>query len=209
MGTDSRVFDDFTFNEDLYHTIPVQWTDYHDCSGLREYAKKLATQIDTTKPFILLGVSMGGMLAMEMSQIVNPDKIILISSAKSQKEIPFKYKIGRVLPLYGLVNDKMLHSIANKKSTYKDIHDTTDQVLYKKMLLNCGADFLKWQMKSICQWKFESNNLPPIFHIHGDKDNILPIRKINCNVVIENGTHKMVINYPKKLIDIIQNHMNQ
>jgi surfactin synthase thioesterase subunit len=66
------------------------------------YAKKLSHQIDTTQPFILIGVSLGGMLATEMTDFIQPEKTIIISSAKNKYELPHRYRFQNIVPIYYL-----------------------------------------------------------------------------------------------------------
>ena len=44
-------------------------------------------------------------------------------------------------------------------------------------------------------------------HIHGDKDNVLPIRKVKADKVIADGTHKMVVNHSDQLSQMINEHV--
>jgi pimeloyl-ACP methyl ester carboxylesterase len=48
---------------------------------LSAYSRRLAGQVDTAAPFILVGTSLGGMIAVEMSRIIQPDKVILIAAS--------------------------------------------------------------------------------------------------------------------------------
>lgn len=204
MGTDYREFHRLDFSETNYIPHFIQLVDYDTCKGLDGYAHLLATQIDTTQPFVIIGVSMGGMLAVEMTQFLHPEGVILISSAKGKQEIPFRYKLGRVFPVYRLITDKMLAKMANRPKTFESIDRPEDREVYKNMLLATGADFFVWQMNAIVHWKFDMEELKtPVYHIHGAKDNVLPLRKVAADVVVENGDHKMVINYPDLMIEYI------
>ncbi len=149
MGTDERIFEELHFNHTNISKKTIEWAPYEDCNSLEEYAKKLISQVDTSKPFILIGVSMGGMLAMEMGEIIYPERLILISSAKSDSELPCKYKLGRYIPLHNLTNDKLLTILSKSNSPFKDVWNPNDVALYQSMLRTCGADFLTWQMDAI------------------------------------------------------------
>jgi hypothetical protein len=47
----------------------------------------------------------------------------------------------------------------------------------------------------------------PIYHIHGNKDRILPVRIIEADAIIKGGTHKMAINYSEEITRLITNYM--
>ncbi len=106
QGSDYRIFNnldiDSTFKvKHIHYTLPDKGM------SLPQFAHALATQIDTSEEFILIGVSLGGMLATEMSTFLHPKKVILISSAKSRNELPFRYKFQRHFPIYKAVPGKL------------------------------------------------------------------------------------------------------
>ena len=93
MGTDYRVYRDFNLN---YGNIKyIQWADPGNIRTLEEYAALLKNQIDTSRKYIIVGTSFGGMIGVELSQKLNNPNLILISSAKTKKELPNKYKGGQ------------------------------------------------------------------------------------------------------------------
>jgi hypothetical protein len=49
-----------------------------DIWSLEEYASLLAGQIDTSRNFVILGVSFGGMIGVEISRDLNSFNLILI-----------------------------------------------------------------------------------------------------------------------------------
>jgi len=209
MGTDKRIFEELNFHHKSISKKTIEWESFENCNSLEEYAKKLIPQVDTSQPFILVGVSMGGMLAMEMSEIIHPERMILISSAKSHEELPLKYKMGRYIPLHRLTSDKLLAILSKSDMPFKDVWNTKDVALYQSMLHTCGADFLTWQMDVIANWQFTKTSNISVFHIHGTDDNILPYRKVKSDVSIETGTHKMIVNYRNELVFLIELYLSE
>lgn len=53
---------------------------------MADYAKRLSLQITDEQP-ILIGLSFGGMMAMELAKIIKVQKIVLLASAKSANEL--------------------------------------------------------------------------------------------------------------------------
>ena len=51
--------------------------------------------------------------------------------------------------------------------------------------------FLKWAMGAILNWK-DKVRPASLYHIHGSKDKILPLKYTRPDVVIEKGSHFMV-----------------
>ncbi len=87
QGADYRLFknlniDSSFVSHNIHYTIP--------CKGwsMTDYAKELSGQIDTSSKYIIIGISLGGMLATEMGDFLNPEKIIIISSTKCREKLP-------------------------------------------------------------------------------------------------------------------------
>jgi pimeloyl-ACP methyl ester carboxylesterase len=206
MGTDYRVFNDFDLEHGNIHYI--KWSEPGDTRSLEEYASLLADQIDTGRHYVIVGVSFGGMIGLEISRTLNNRNLILISSAKTASEIPVKYKPARVLPLHHMLGERLLRNTSEKKFMYKDILEPENRHLYRQMLIETGAGFLIRQMDMIVRWKNREYD-PGILHIHGTDDRVLPARRIENAVWIEGGTHKMVINHPGTLCRIIDHYLLQ
>jgi esterase/lipase len=66
---------------------------------LQSYAIRLSAQIDTPKP-IILGVSFGGMIAIEIAKYIGCQQVIIVSSAKTKYEIPFICRFFGLLKLH-------------------------------------------------------------------------------------------------------------
>ena len=204
MGTDYRVFRGFSLeNGNIKY---IQWEDPGDVKTLEEYASLLETQIDTSRKYVIVGASFGGMIGVELSQRLNNPYLILISSAKTKKELPNKYKTARVFPLHLMVSDNLLQNVSNKQFFYKDIIDPDDRLLYKQMMVENGAALLKRQMDMIVHWENIEYD-PRILHIHGSADQVLPARHIENAVFIKGGTHKMIVNKSAQLCEIIDNYL--
>jgi len=202
MGTDHRIYKDLDFGLEVNKKL-IYWPENAtELKGLKELALAVSTQIDTTRKFVILGNSMGGMISMELSKLVSPEAIILVSSINSSSELPTRYKLGRMIPLHKLLTEKRLVRKANNPRTFRKVNDPELRNLYPLMLKTCGSEFLKWQMNSIVHWKFKQELINcEVYHIHGKKDRVLPLRKTTANQVLESGTHKLVANFRTEIVN--------
>ena len=66
---------------------------------------------------------------------------------------------------------------------------------YRKKL---DAVYFSWAVHQALNWK---NNWYPenIIHIHGEKDKIFPVRKLEPTRVIKDGSHIMILNKADEL----------
>ena len=69
----------------------------------------LISQINTARPIILIGISMGGMICCELESVLNPIKTIIISSAKCSNKFPFRYTFQQYIPIYKLFPKRILY----------------------------------------------------------------------------------------------------
>lgn len=99
QGADERLFDSLKIDS-RFEIRHVNWVTPPKHASMKDFAHILSVQIDTTMPFILIGTSLGGMVATEMCDFLQPEKIILISSAKSKYELPKRYTFQRKFGLY-------------------------------------------------------------------------------------------------------------
>ncbi|MCC6723515.1 MAG: alpha/beta hydrolase [Saprospiraceae bacterium] len=209
MANDHRLFGEYQFDTTLVRPIPIKWVDWKNVKGFGEYAKLLSAQIDTTAPFVLLGFSMGGILSMEMSRFLKPKAIILVSSVKSSKNLPFRVKFARYLPLYRLMSEGMVRKASKRKWFFKTIKSEQHVKLYQSMVADTGAKFFKWQLCATAHWKFDlAPKAPPIYHIHGDKDQVIPLKKsVHPDYVVKDGPHEIIINDMKLLTGLVEGYV--
>lgn len=192
QGSDYRIFDslrlDGTFNKVfISYPIPKRKT------SLKQFAIELSAQIDSTKPFILVGVSLGGMLCSEISEILKPEKVIIISSAKNRSELPFRYKFQRAVPLYRIFPPVVLRGGAKFMQPLVEPDRKLNKATFKSMLRQKNARYIKRTIHMIITWDRLSNS-SKIYHIHGTRDHTLPFRKVrNPDVVIRKGSHMMTL----------------
>lgn len=188
LGADERLFSKLKFTG--YKKKFIKWVVPKGNESLPQYAKRLSSQIDSSKPFSLIGVSFGGMLAVEMSKFLKPKKVFLIASAKTYTELPASIHPFRYFPLYNFLPESILHSAAVFNKNHFGIKNKEEEKLFSDMLLSCPKGYLKSAMRMILEWK-NSEYSKNLIHIHGAKDRFFPVYKIKDPIVIPTGTHFM------------------
>ena len=186
MAASSRIFEHLKVPKE-YEMHFLEWVEPNPKESLKQYAKRIAQQITLPSP-ILIGVSLGGILMQEIALLIpNYRDIILISSIKSEKELPYWMQWCKRLKLHHLLPLRRLASIQFWKNTkrYKK--------LYVKYIGLHTANYLAWSVQELLDWK-APNSLKKIIHIHGDRDPIFPIKNIKECIVLPKGTHIMIIN---------------
>ncbi|MPT32963.1 alpha/beta fold hydrolase [Epilithonimonas hungarica] len=199
LGVDERVFNNIDFG-----TLDVEFIDWIqplERENLENYALRISKKITAENP-ILIGLSFGGMLTVEISKIIKVEKLILIASAKNKFELPFVYRLFGRQNLVKLIPKKIFKQQNSLTNWIFGIETDSEKQLLKEILQDTELDFFSWAINEIANWKNES--IPEnCFHIHGNKDRIIPIKNVKTDFVIENGGHFMTVNKAKEIQDII------
>ncbi len=203
LGADERVFQQLDFSG-LSITY-VKWIIPHDTDTIEQYATRLLDQITTTKP-TLIGLSFGGLIAVEVAKQIDTEKIILIASAKTKDEIPFYYRFAGRLGLHKLLPIRLLKSTNFITNWFFGASSTLEKQLLKQILIDTDPTFLKWAIDKVARWSNQTQT-ENIFHIHGTRDKILPFMFVSCNSTIKNGGHLMILNKAGELNNILRKQL--
>ena len=204
LGYDHRIFEKMDLNE--FETEYIDWIEPEYGENLHGYSTRLFSGIETDKErIILIGHSLGGMVAQEIAAVKNIDKIILISSIRSRKELPFHFRIIKPLFIYKLFTKTLTLKSFQFWAKRHGFETKEEKELFKSMVSGQSNTYLKWALKELSTWKVPgvpSNTA--IFQIHGAKDKTFPIDLINePDITIENGDHFMVYKKSDQLTKIL------
>ena len=175
--------------------------------SLASYAKRLGELINEPSP-ILLGLSFGGMIAIEMAKQFPVDKIILVSSVKTRDELPLWMRATGKLKLH-----KFLPLKSNKLTEYFDnaqlgISNEEEKNMVKMYRKNADREHINWAIDQILNWQNNSVQAT-IFHIHGEKDRVFPLKRIKPTHLIKQATHIMVLNRASEISQCINQILEQ
>ena len=206
LAASTSIFENINLPEDKFEIHLLPWlVPLTKNESIKSYAKRMCTAI-TKKRHVLIGVSFGGIMVQEMSKISNPLKTIIISSVKHHNEFPLRLKIAKNTRAYKLTPIKILNNI--EQYAIYIYGDTIKKRanLYKKYLSMRDEKYLPWAIKNVLHWKQTSKN-NQIIHIHGNKDGVFPIKNIKNRIIVDGGTHIMILNKAKKINSILEQEL--
>ena len=206
LGADERVFSKFKFPGYKIHFI--KWITPEKNESIESYAKKLTKQILHAEP-ILIGLSFGGIMCIEIARQVPTEMIIIISSIKTNEELPLWMRISGKLRLNLLLPMRSYKLFESIEDYNLGVTTDSEKAMVREYRKNVDIEYSNWAVNAILNWK---NKKAPknLYHIHGNKDRIFSIKKIKPDYTIQNGGHMMIVNKSlevnKCILSILQNH---
>lgn len=204
FGADERVYSKLDFANHTFHFIP--WLNPLKRENIGCYAKRMTEKIKHANP-ILLGLSFGGMMSVEISKIISTEKIILISSVKTFHEIPLWMRLSAKLDLDRIIPLKSFSLIEPIENYNLGIETEEELKLVQEYRKKIGQQYTNWATHQIINWKNEWRPAN-LFHIHGGRDHIFPLKNIKADYVIEDGGHFMIMNRSEKVNNILTTILN-
>ena len=205
LGADKRIFQKLVLPE-VFRVHYINWIPVSEHETLEIYCRKLSTQIDREHPFSLIGLSFGGIVAIEMSKFLLPVQTVIISSFCVQREVPKFYVFLKQTGLYKLLPLRLLlkpnHFVYRLFGAYKP----SMKNLLKSILQDTDPVFFVWAVGQLFSW----NNkwIPPnLVRIHGKADRILPFKANMEAIPVEGGEHLMVYNHSEIVSDILKENL--
>ena len=195
LGADKRVFEYLDLDCKL---IPIEWIEPLKNETIESYSIRISKSINREEDFGIMGVSFGGLVAVEISKRLNPKLTILISSAETRLELRLIYriigktKLLKLIPqflfdppriiayrIFGAVNKKLLNQILNDTDLY----------------------FAKWAVIQLTNWSNIEKLSNPVLKIGGTHDKLIPPKKNQR--LIEKGEHFMIVDRAYEISQII------
>ena len=192
LAASSTIFERIALSTDTFEIILLEWILPESKESLKHYAQRMAEKV-THKNAVLIGVSFGGVLVQEMAQFLTLRKLIIISSVKSNVELPLRMKIAKTTKAYKLLPTSLLQD-ADK--LVKFAFGTTLKkrlTLYEKFLHMRNKIYLDWAIEQMICWSRTKID-PNVIHIHGDADEVFPVKNIKKFINVKGGTHLMIWN---------------
>jgi pimeloyl-ACP methyl ester carboxylesterase len=198
LAADANVFAPQTLC--FSQLVVPPWPKPQPNETLDSYCDRLAETIGPDGDAIIGGASFGGIVALCVAQRLKPAAVILIGSVRSPTELPCWLRSLRPLKtLVPLIPVRLLQfccaPIASQFARRWFPHFCG---LAKQF---CGSDpaVFKWSLARILDWNTTPNVDSPVFHIHGRRDFVLPMRYTKPDAVVDRGGHVITLTHPDEV----------
>lgn len=190
MGANPRIFE-FISLPDGFDINLLSWILPEKNEPLDRYALRMCDRVKHKNP-ILIGVSFGGVLVQEMAKHIDCKKVIIISSVKSNEELPNHMKLAqwtnahRLLPTQWIKNIETFALFVFGKGIQRRLEH------YKRYLSERDPEYLNWAIDRLVNW---NRNAPDqsVIHIHGAQDSVFPVKNIQDPFIKIEGDHAIIL----------------
>lgn len=199
LAASTLIFEKINLPKDVFEVVFLEWEIPLVKESLVEYALRMTQKIKHPNP-VLIGVSFGGILVQEMANLIEVHKLIIISSAKTNLEFPKRMKVAKATKAYKLIPMNLILNLENlaRFSFGEKINQRLH--LYEKFLSVRDIGYLEWAVEQVILWDRTKVD-PRVIHIHGDADDVFPIKNIEDCIRIKGATHILILTKYKWLND--------
>ncbi len=203
LGADEKIFSRLKLDGYTFRHLP--WLKPNKREPLEDYADRMKQDIQEPSP-ILMGVSFGGMMAIEISRKLPECRLLLVSSVKTRPELPLwmrisgSLRLNRLMPMGTLTKSSLAEKMNNDRLGVSSPEEAALARDYRK---KADPVYVNWAIDRIVNW--QSGQLPShrFLHIHGDADKIFPVNRIKNVAVVPGATHMMIYNRAAEVSSMI------
>jgi pimeloyl-ACP methyl ester carboxylesterase len=188
-----------------YNLVFIEWVPSVKNESLSVYAKRLLPQIKDERP-VLIGLSFGGMVALEISRLIKPNALFLISSARNKSDLHRFFPSLMRFNVLKFVPEFLLKKCNFILEYLMGIREKEDRKILAEIIADTDFSFLMWALNAMSKW--ENQVLPEhLIEIHGTEDRLIPFRETNCMNAIEGGGHLMILDKAEAVQKIILDYL--
>jgi pimeloyl-ACP methyl ester carboxylesterase len=187
MGADQNMY------SGSWRSLPnatfLDWPPHRGEQSITEIAARIQKENQIGQRSIIVGSSLGGIVACEIANQLPIDGIILIGSARHKSEISALLSV-----LHSLINLtplKFLQQAAGK---------LPNELM--QMFSHADPDFIRSTCQSIFEWKGLNRASASPLRIHGAKDRVIPLPNGVQHVL--DGGHLLAMTHEEECVTIVK-----
>jgi len=171
VGGDERLFGPQLAAFPGSRVLP--WVAAEVGESLALYARRLAATVVVDGPCVIVGNSLGGMVAWELAAHVKPQAVVLLGSASSLAAV--HRPLRPLLPLGRWVSPWMVPWLALGGPFVAAVFGVRwrDLGLFLDMMRETSPTFFAFALRAIATWQPSPQPGVPVFRVHGASDRVL------------------------------------
>jgi pimeloyl-ACP methyl ester carboxylesterase len=207
LGADARIFANVRLPAHVaIHHVP--WLEPEKNEPLQAYCRRMALGLRTDEPFILVGLSFGGLVAIEWNRFLRPAFTFILSSVTTDKDFPWTF---RLIKAFGLqrVSPSLLKKIPSPLYNWIfGAYLPEEKRMLRSFLREVTPSYLSWSMNAVLTWRNPARP-PKLLHLHGSEDRIFPRHSTHADVWIEHTGHFMAYDHADEVNKVMALHLEK
>ncbi|GAB3302298.1 alpha/beta fold hydrolase [Hymenobacter tenuis] len=200
LGADERVFRNLLplLNGEAH---VMQWLTPTPQEPLRHYATRMAEAIPQEAEGLLVGVSFGGVVALEINRLRPRMRTVLISSIPDASCLPPLLQLVRFTGVHHLVPPQLLKLFPRAGQWYFGVENGEEYRLFKQILQDMEPVYTRWAIHCLLHW--DSTHVGRSIQILGTHDRVFPPGPTPVEYLIRGGGHFMVVSHAEEISRIL------
>ena len=199
LAADERIFLNLQLEGEV---VFLPWLrPLHPREPLDAYAERMAAQILPERPGLLVGVSFGGMVALEIAQTRPWLKVVQISSISRPEQMPLHLRLIRESRLYRLVPPQVLKMLPKAGGWFFGLKEPVERELFGQILQHADPVYMRWAIHALLTWR-PGRSLECV-QLIGTHDRVFPPRGLPGAIKVEGGTHLMVFSKAEEISPVL------
>ncbi len=191
MGADHRMY------RAPWSSLPdchfINWPQYAGEKTLTDVARSVMREYEIQQGAWLVGSSLGGMVACEITKFIPVRGLILVGSAQSKDEVGLL--LTWLSPFIGLAPLGFIQKLAGKAPT-----------VLTQMFKDSDPSFVRTMCRAIMKWEGLADANVTLHRIHGRKDLVIPLPK-KVQVTLEGG-HLIAMTHAQACVAFVRTVVN-
>lgn len=198
MMADSRLFAPQL--KQFPDAIVPAWPVHKTTDTLRSFAERLAGCLPQG-PMVVVGVSFGGLVALELARFVDTQCCVVVSAVRSPREFPWPMRVLRPL---GRSHPRLFDAATRLgvRATRPSLRPVTKR-RFNRMLSGPNAEFYRWASWAVLNWQGTRIGCP-VRQVHGSVDRTFPVARTKPDTIVEQAGHGLIMTHPRIVNDVIR-----
>jgi pimeloyl-ACP methyl ester carboxylesterase len=206
MGANHRIYEKFKLENGRVHYL--DWVDHRKSATLKDLAVIMAERINTSNN-IIIGSSMGGMMAVELSHIVKPVSTILISAPTKKGQFPAVLKLIEKLKIHRLTSVNTIPKLYKLANTFMDFKNEDQKEMFFEMLNGLPPEFIHFSVRAVLEWENQIGPSGKHIQIIGSEDRLFNPKKMYRPIVLQGGGHFSAFDRGEQISEIINEYIRK
>ena len=199
LGADGRIFERLRL---VGRVRILEWLPPRSSEEpLSAYAERFAAPIPPDEACWVVGVSFGGVVALEIGCLRPKARIVLISSVATPQERAGWVQLGAWLRADTWLPINLLQDLPLVAGWFFGAQGPRAHAMFRELLQHLPPQYTRWALRQLFHW----GGCPtrPVAHIIGDRDRVFPAARHTASHVIDGGTHFAIVTHAATISRIL------